>query len=86
MSGNQLPPGDQNQAALPPSAAASTALAPAMDIDYSMLQPPVAEGAGIPWRRYVAALRRYKWLILLVIIATVIVSEWVSAKVRHAII
>jgi len=25
-------------------------------------------------------------LILLVIIATVIVSEWVSAKVRHAII
>ncbi len=67
MSGNQLPPGDQNHAALQPVAAAPSAVAPATEIDYSMLQPPVASEGGIPWRRYVAALRRYKWLILLVI-------------------
>jgi tyrosine-protein kinase Etk/Wzc len=69
MSGNQLPPGDSNHAALQPAGAAPSALAPATDIDYSMLQPPVPEGGGIPWRRYVLALRRYKWLILLVIAA-----------------
>ena len=37
-----------------------------------------------------AALTQLYWtqvsLILLIIIATVIVSEWVSAKIRHAII
>ncbi|MGH7631149.1 MAG: polysaccharide biosynthesis tyrosine autokinase [Gemmatimonadales bacterium] len=42
-------------------------VAPATDIDYSLLQPPTQGEGGIPWRRYVAALKRYKWLILLVI-------------------
>ena len=42
------------------------------------------------WLELNAALTQLYWtqvsLILLVIIATVIVSEWVSAKIRHAII
>lgn len=46
-----------------------------------------AGGIGLPLN---AALTTLAWtqvsLILLIIIATVIVSEWVSAKVRHAII
>ena len=46
-----------------------------------------AGGIGLPLN---AAITTLAWtqvsLILLVIIATVIVSEWVSAKVRHAII
>lgn len=46
-----------------------------------------AGGIGLPLN---AAITTLSWtqvsLILLVIIATVIVSEWVSAKVRHAII
>jgi capsular exopolysaccharide synthesis family protein len=69
MSGNQLPPGDQNPPALPSTVAAPTAMTPAMDIDYAMLQPPVGDGGGIPWKRYVSALKRYKWLMLLVIMA-----------------
>jgi capsular exopolysaccharide synthesis family protein len=69
MPGNQLPPGASNHAALQPAGAAPSALAPGTDIDYSLLQPPAAEGASIPWRRYILALRRYKWLILLVIMA-----------------
>ncbi len=67
MSGKQLPPGDQHHAALPAAAAAPGAVAPATEIDYAMFQPPVAAEGGIPWRRYIAALKRYKWLILLVI-------------------
>jgi capsular exopolysaccharide synthesis family protein len=67
MSANQLPPGDQHHAALQPVAASPTAVSPALEIDYGMLQPPVAAEGGIPWRRYVAALKRYRWLILLVI-------------------
>jgi phosphonate transport system permease protein len=46
-----------------------------------------AGGIGLPLN---AALTSLAWtqvsLILLIIIATVVVSEWVSAKVRHAII
>jgi len=46
-----------------------------------------AGGIGLPLN---AAITMLAWtrvsLILLIIIATVIVSEWVSAKVRHAII
>ena len=46
-----------------------------------------AGGIGLPLN---AAITTLAWtqvsLILLVIIATVVVSEWVSAKVRHAII
>jgi phosphonate transport system permease protein len=46
-----------------------------------------AGGIGLPLN---AAITTLSWtqvsLILLVIIATVVVSEWVSAKVRHAII
>jgi phosphonate transport system permease protein len=46
-----------------------------------------AGGIGLPLN---AAITTLAWtqvsLILLVIIGTVIVSEWVSAKVRHAII
>ena len=46
-----------------------------------------AGGIGLPLN---AAITTLTWtqvsLILLVIIATVVVSEWVSAKVRHAII
>jgi capsular exopolysaccharide synthesis family protein len=67
MPGNQLPPGD-NHAALQPVGLAPSAL-PTTDIDYSMLQPPPPDGGGIQWRRYLLALRRYKWLILLVIAA-----------------
>ncbi len=69
MSGNQLPPGDQNHAALQSAAAAPNAVTPAMEIDYAMMQPPMAADGGIQWRRYIAALKRYKWLILLVIMA-----------------
>jgi phosphonate transport system permease protein len=47
-------------------------------------------GAGGIGLQLEAAITTLSWtqvsLILLVIIATVIVSEWVSAKVRHAII
>jgi phosphonate transport system permease protein len=46
-----------------------------------------AGGIGLPLN---AAITTLAWtqvsLILLIIIATVVVSEWVSAKVRHAII
>ena len=46
-----------------------------------------AGGIGLPLN---AAITTLAWtkvsLILLIIIATVIVSEWVSAKVRHTII
>src|SRR5262249_37522235 len=46
-----------------------------------------AGGTGLPPN---AAITMLAWtqvsLILLIIIATVVVSEWVSAKIRHAII
>jgi hypothetical protein len=46
-----------------------------------------AGGIGLPLN---AAITMLAWtqvsLILLIIIATVVVSEWVSAKIRHAII
>ena len=47
-------------------------------------------GAGGIGLKLEASLTTLAWtqvtLILLVILATVVVSEWVSAKVRHAII
>jgi phosphonate transport system permease protein len=46
-----------------------------------------AGGIGLPLNGAITTLAWTKVsLILLVIIATVVVSEWVSAKVRHAII
>jgi len=44
--------------------------------------------AGIPWRRYISALRRYKWLMLLVIIvgtgATVLATRFMKPAVHGA--
>jgi len=64
MAGNLLPSGDQPGALTQPPALTP---APAPDYDLTPFQPP-ADGGGIPWRRYISALRRYKWLMLLVII------------------
>jgi capsular exopolysaccharide synthesis family protein len=67
MSGNQLPPGEVTHTALQPAPAPPVALAPAQEIDYGALQGPAGGESNIPWRRYIAALKRYRWLILLVI-------------------
>ena len=46
-----------------------------------------AGGIGLPLNAAITMLARTQVsLILLIIIATVVVSEWVSAKIRHAII
>jgi len=65
MAGNLLPPGDQSAPLVHESQTLTPA--PAPDYDLTPFQPP-AEGGGIPWRRYLSALRRYKWLMLLVIV------------------
>ncbi len=60
MAGNLVPSGESSDALAP---AGQTGL-PAV---YSGNSPmPVEEGGGIQFRRYTAALNRYKWLILLV--------------------
>jgi succinoglycan biosynthesis transport protein ExoP len=64
MAGNLLPPGDPPGALTQPPALTP---GPAADYDLTPFQPPT-DGGGIPWRRYISALRRYKWLMLLVII------------------
>src|SRR5581483_6992527 len=64
MPGNFLPPRD---AADVPAPVAPPLPAPGQEFDVAPFQPP-PEG-GIPWRRYVAALKRYRWLMLLVVMA-----------------
>jgi polysaccharide biosynthesis transport protein len=80
MAGNLLPPGDPPGALVQPPAFTP---APALDYDLTPFQPP-AEGGGIPWRRYISALRRYKWLMLLVIIvgtgATVLATRFMKPQ------
>ncbi|HZE76174.1 MAG TPA: Wzz/FepE/Etk N-terminal domain-containing protein, partial [Gemmatimonadales bacterium] len=80
MAGNFLPPGDPPGALVQPPAFTP---APALDYDLTPFQPP-AEGGGIPWRRYISALRRYKWLMLLVIIvgtgATVLATRFMKPQ------
>ena len=47
----------------------------------------IVGGIGLPLDAAITTLARTRVsLILLIIIATVVLSEWVSAKVRHAII
>src|SRR6266511_6179926 len=78
MAGNLLPSGDPPGPLVQPPAATP---APALDYDLTPFQPP-ADGGGIPWRRYISALRRYKWLMLLVIMvgtgATVLATRFMK--------
>lgn len=64
MPGNLLPPRDSGDV---PAPVAPPLPAPRQDFDVAAFQPP-PEG-GIPWRRYIAALKRYRWLMLLVVMA-----------------
>jgi len=81
MAGNLLPSGDQSAPLVQQPQALTPA--PAPDYDLTPFQPP-AEGGGIPWRRYISALRRYKWLMLLVIVlgtgATVVATRFMKPE------
>ena len=46
-------------------------------------QPPVEEGeGGIPWERFIAAIKRYKWLVLAVaMIGTVLRARPLEEKI-----
>jgi capsular exopolysaccharide synthesis family protein len=80
MAGNLLPSGDPHGPLIQPPAATP---APAPDYDLTPFQPP-AESGGIPWRRYISALRRYKWLMLLVVMvgtgATVLATRFMKPE------
>ncbi|HEX5385175.1 MAG TPA: polysaccharide biosynthesis tyrosine autokinase [Gemmatimonadales bacterium] len=64
MPSDMVPPSDPRGHAV--EVATPQMLAAAGDFDLSAVQPPPDE--GVPWYRYIGALRRYKWLILLVIL------------------
>jgi capsular exopolysaccharide synthesis family protein len=65
MTGYSLPPREPSEALVQQP---SQVPAAPLDYDLSGLQTP-DDGGGIPWRRYLSALKRYRWLILLVMVA-----------------